>query len=164
LHSEKNIDNAPSGQEKGSGPKQGSIEARGAAESPQELKMIHKVTIPLLILLGIGLLMFQGDAFSFVTREEGKSYIVDRGGHRWDVTQAESIGFKPEGFQYGLGKDAFTPLDGGDLTENTADVSPFHRVIGISEGGEAQAYSVPKLAGHEIANSRVGDKPIAAAY
>lgn len=32
-------------------------------------------------------------------RENGKTYIVDQRGERWDVTQAESLGFDPEGFQ-----------------------------------------------------------------
>ncbi|MDX1762933.1 MAG: hypothetical protein R3231_01295 [bacterium] len=117
----------------------------------------------LLILLAVIWLLSGGRAYSFVEREEGKTYIVDRTGARWDVTQAESIGFEPEGFQYGLGRDAFSPLDDGSLQDGD-DLSPWHRVIGIAKGKEAKAYSVPKLRGHEVANSHIGETPIAAAY
>ncbi|NIO03667.1 MAG: DUF3179 domain-containing protein [Proteobacteria bacterium] len=102
--------------------------------------------------------------FSRVMREDGKTYILDATGERWDVTQAESIGFKPEGFQYGLGKNAFTPLDDSYLTDDTDRVSQRLRVLGVVENAEAQAYSIPRLRGHEIANSRIGSKAIAVGY
>ena len=35
--------------------------------------------------------------------EKSKIYISDRRGERWDITQAVSIGFKPEKFQFVLG-------------------------------------------------------------
>ena len=41
---------------------------------------------------------------------------------------------------------------------------PNTRIIGIFRDNEAQAYSVPKLSYHEIANSIIGNKPIAAGY
>lgn len=118
----------------------------------------------LLIILAATWLLSGDTAYSLVEREEGKTYIVDRTGARWDVTQAESIGFDPEGFQYGLGKDAFFPLDDRFLEDGSEDVNPWHRVIGIAKEKDARAYSVPKLRGHEIANSHIGDTPIAAAY
>ena len=117
-----------------------------------------------LMIMGVYLFLFPGEAETFVIREEGKSYIVDRTGARWDVTQAESIGFKPEGFQYGLGKDAFTPLDDREMDSDPDAVSPYLRVIGITAGEESRAYSVPRLRWHEVANSQIGDTPIAAAY
>ncbi len=118
----------------------------------------------LLLILGVALLMFKGDAASQVVQQEDKTYLVDRTGEWWDVTQASSIGFDPAGFQYGLGKDAFTPLDDRFLSDETTDVPSHLRVIGIAEGDDAKAYSVPTLRGHEIANSEIGEKPIAAAY
>jgi hypothetical protein len=118
----------------------------------------------LLLILGVALLILKGDAVSLVMQKEGKTYIVDRTGGRWDVTQAASIGFDPERFQYGLGKDAFTPMDDRFLSDGHADVPSHLRVIGIAEGSEAKAYSVPTLRGHEIANSKIGERPIAAAY
>lgn len=99
-----------------------------------------------------------------VVREGGKIYIVDKTGYRWDVTQAESIGFKPEKFQYGIGKDAILPLDASGLGDDKKDVPDDLRVIGVEEGASAQAYSVQKLRSHEVANSAIGSKPIAVGY
>jgi len=103
-------------------------------------------------------------AFSNVLQEGGKTYIVDRRGHRWDVTQAISLGFKPGGFQYGLGKNAFTPLDDSSLTDKSEDIPDNLRVIGVAEDADARAYSVSRLSYHEISNSTLGDKPIAVGY
>jgi len=124
----------------------------------------EKMISILLMILGSFLFLIPGEAETFVIRKDGKSYIVDRTGARWDVTQAESIGFKPERFQYGLGKDAFTPLDDRGMNDAPDTVSPDLRVIGIRKGEEARAYSVPRLKRHEVANSRIGGEPIAAAY
>lgn len=103
-------------------------------------------------------------SFSFVVNKKGKTYIVDKRGERWDVTQAVSIGFKPENFQYGLGRNAITPLGDNSLRNDSLKVPSNLRVIGITENSDAQAYSIPKLTRHEIANTTIGSKPIAAAY
>ena len=103
-------------------------------------------------------------AFSKVTHDGDSTYIVDRYGERWDVTQARSIGFMPERFQHGIGRNAFTPLDDSSLKDQSPTVSKSLRVIGISDGKEARAYSIPRLYRHEVANSSIGDKQIAAAY
>jgi hypothetical protein len=99
-----------------------------------------------------------------VVTEGGKVYIVDRTGERWDVTQAESLGFKPEKFQYGLGRDAFKTLDDSLLTSDSGGVRPDLRIIGISEGDEAKAYSVRRLSRHEVSNSLLAEDPVAVAY
>ncbi len=97
-------------------------------------------------------------------KEGGKTYIVDRTGERWDITQARSLGFQPEHFEFGLGRDAFTPLDDSLLRQPPAAVPPDLRVIGVAEGSQARAYSIPRLSRHEIANSSIGATPIAVAY
>jgi hypothetical protein len=94
----------------------------------------------------------------------GNTYIQDQTGERWDVTKAESIGFKPEKFQYGIGKYAFTPLDDSNLSDDTSSVSSNLRVIGVSDGSDARAYSIPKLRYHEIVNTKIGAEPIVAGY
>jgi hypothetical protein len=130
------------------------------------IKYKAKIFLVVFVLAGISLTLFlmiaASDAAS-VVREQGKVYIVDQIGDRWDVTQAESIGFKPEKFQYGMGRNFFTPLDDSFLSDK-ADKNSKLRVIGIAEGGEAKAYSVPKLSRHEIANSKIGEKPVAVGY
>jgi hypothetical protein len=126
--------------------------------------MLRKTLIAILIVFGIHWFVASGIVSSYVTREGGKTYIVDQRGEKWDVSQAGSIGFKPEGFQFGIGRDAFTPLDDSSMTDNTGSVPKDLRVIGIEEGAEAKAYSVPRLKWHEIANSYLGLEPIAVGY
>ena len=115
-------------------------------------------------LMMVSTLMLTGFSFSRAIQENDRSYIVDLHGERWDVTQAKSIGFDPERFRHGIGRNAFTPLDDSQLKEKSPHVSSNTRVIGISDGKEARAYSVPRLYRHEVANSSIGDQAIAAAY
>jgi len=126
--------------------------------------MFRKVIISQTILLGLILGIALSQAFSRVIEEKGKTYIVDWHGERWDVTQAVSIGFEPHRFQHGIGRNAFTPLDDSQFSRDNAGVRRNERVVGITEGEHANAYAVSKLWRHEVANSFIGDRPIAAAY
>lgn len=99
-----------------------------------------------------------------VARDNGKTYIVDQRGERWDVTLAESLGFDPEGFQYGIGRHAFTPLDDSRIRKGDEGIPDFTRVIGVQGGSSPRAYSVPTLWSHEIANSELGEQPVAVGY
>ncbi len=126
--------------------------------------MFRKIIMLKTILLGLILAIALSQAFSRVIEENGNTYIVDRHGERWDVTQAVSIGFEPHRFQHGIGRDAFTPLDDSQFSRDNTGVRRDERVIGIAEGQHANAYAVSKLWRHEVANSFVGDRPIAAAY
>ncbi len=118
----------------------------------------------------VSLLIFTGcssannGSTATVVREGGNAYIIDQTGFRWDVTEAESLGFKPERFQYGMGKGAFTPLDDSSLKDSGKGVPKDLRVIGVEEGPESKAYSVSLLTLHEISNSTLGNKPIAVGY
>jgi hypothetical protein len=103
-------------------------------------------------------------ASSLVIKEDERIYIVDRTGKRWDVTQAVSLGFDPDGFDFGLGKNAFTPLDDSLLTNNTVDVPGSARVIGVADGSGAKAYIISRLMGHEISNSSIGKDPVAVSF
>jgi hypothetical protein len=123
--------------------------------------------ISLLIIFILTLVVTQissGFTFSKAIQENGRSYIVDLHGERWDVTQAKSVGFDPERFRHGIGRNAFTPLDDSQLKDESPNFSNNTRIIGISDGKEARAYSVPRLYRHEVANSSIGDQAIAAAY
>ena len=121
-----------------------------------------KLVIFLMVLAVVPFLL--GFTFSKAIEDNGKSFIVDLHGERWDVTQAKSLGFDPERFRHGIGRNAFSPLDDSHLKAKSPGLSKNTRIIGISDGKEARAYSVPRLYRHEIANSRIGDQPIAAAY
>lgn len=126
--------------------------------------MFRIIVISKVLILGLVLGITLSQAFSRVIEEKGKTYIVDRHGERWDITQAVSIGFKPHRFQHGIGRNAFTPLDDSQLNAKNDQVRRNERIIGIAEGEHANAYAVSKLWRHEVANSHIGDKPIAAAY
>ena len=126
--------------------------------------MFRNIFYPFLAVLPLLFWVADGPALSHVIREKDKIFIVDRLGERWEVTQAESIGFKPEGFQYGLGKHAFTPLDDSYMSDDIDGVSQKLRIIGVSEDSEAKAYPITRLMAHEIANSSIGSKPIAVGF
>ncbi|MBW2408930.1 MAG: DUF3179 domain-containing protein, partial [Deltaproteobacteria bacterium] len=74
-----------------------------------------------------------------------------------------SIGFEPGRFRHGIGRNAFTPLDDTSMSEDPSNARN-QRVIGVSGGKAANAYSVARLYRHETANSFLGDTPITAAY
>jgi hypothetical protein len=116
-----------------------------------------------MFIIGLFFVFQYGTAVSYVTSAGGKTYIVDQTGEKWDVTQAKSIGFDPHRFQYGIGRHAFQTLDDSHLKKKASFTREF-RVIGITDESEAQAYSVSKLRGHEIANTTLGSKPIVVGY
>ena len=126
--------------------------------------MFRIIVVSKVLILGLVLGIALSQAFSRVIEENGKTYIIDRHGERWDITQAVSIGFKPHRFEHGIGRNAFTPLDDSKFSEDNQRVRQNERVIGIADGTHANAYAVSKLWRHEVANSRIAEKPIAAAY
>ena len=126
--------------------------------------MFKKLIFISILFLGSFCLIVYAPAFSGVIQDGQKTYIVDRHGERWDVTQAMSIGFEPGRFRHGIGRNAFTALDDSSLSQDTSGARLDQRVIGVSDGKDANAYSVSKLYRHETANSFLGDTPITAAY
>jgi len=123
------------------------------------MKIIQKRLMVILIILVSGFIVL-----GFVERKADHVFIVDQTGKKWDVTQAESLGFKPHGFQYGIGKNAFTTLDDSHVKAEPGTLKDRSRIIGIKNEAESHAYSVGKLRHHEIANTHIGEKPIAAGY
>lgn len=99
-----------------------------------------------------------------VEKEGNKTYLVDRTGERWDITQAVSIGFNPYKFEFGIGRNAFKPLDERDWPSGSGDDLPDMRIIGIARGGDAHAYSVNRLRHHETANTFLESEAIVAGY
>lgn len=119
----------------------------------------------LIVVLCIAVLCGAAPSFSaWVETQGGRVFIVDRTGEQWDVTEAKKLGFIPQWFQYGVGKNAFTPLGDEDLGEGGLSGVSGKRVIGVEVEGGAHAYSVRKLSRHEIANTTIAGKPIAAGY
>jgi len=123
----------------------------------------RKNKFTLLILLSIFFLTCTS-GFSDVIRKNGKTFIRDKKGEKWEITQAVSIGFRPYHFEYGLGRNAFSPLDDSYLRNPTKRIPQRLRVLGVQGKNESKAFSLKKLSHHEIANSSIGGVPIAAAY
>ena len=103
-------------------------------------------------------------AASAVLKEDGQTFLVDRTGESWDITQAVSIGFDPDYFEFGIGRHAFDPLDDTDWEPDAKQNGSGMRVIGVARDGDAHAYSVNKLRYHETANTFLGSQAIVAGY
>ena len=101
---------------------------------------------------------------AWVVTKGDRVYIEDRTGERWDVTQSQELGFNPHRFQYGIGKDAFTPLGDDDFEKEKVSNFFNQRIIGISIDNNAHAYAVKRLRNHEIANTTIAGKAIVAGY
>ena len=127
------------------------------------MKPRHKILLTLLLMLSL-VWGIARDGHAIVLRDGDQIYIVDRTGERWDITQAVSIGFDPRGFQFGIGRNAIRPLDESSLDDASAADDAQARVIGVNNGPDAHAYVVRTLTRHEIANTHLGEVPIAAAY
>ena len=59
--------------------------------------MKGKTQCTIFILLGV-LFVICTVSFAGVIKKDGKIFISDRKGEEWDITQAVSIGFKPDKF------------------------------------------------------------------
>lgn len=104
------------------------------------------------------------NAAAEVVKDGKTTFLVDRTGDRWDITQAVSIGFDPDRFEFGIGRYAFNPLDDNHWQDDSTHNDAGMRVIGVAADGEAHAYAVRKLSYHETANTFLGSKAIVAGY
>jgi hypothetical protein len=116
------------------------------------------------VVLFMSLFLIQIAAAEKVVEENANTYLIDQTGERWDITQAVSIGFQPHYFEFGIGRNAFHPLGETDWSNEVVGNERNFRVIGITEGDEAHAYSVSKLYHHEIANTKLASGPIVTGY
>lgn len=99
-----------------------------------------------------------------VIKEGDNTYLVDQTGEHWDITQAVSIGFDPNQFEFGIGRSAFEPLDGTNWGDGSEQPSSGMRIIGVARNRDAHAYSVKKLRYHETANTFLGSEAIVPGY
>ena len=99
-----------------------------------------------------------------VVKKGDRTYLVDRTGELWDISQAVSIGYDANKFEYGIGRHAFQPLDNSHWNAKSKDTASGIRIIGVAGNGDAHAYSVGKLRYHETANTMLGTQAIVAGY
>ncbi len=117
-----------------------------------------------MVLLAVAVAFAMGPNPAVTGENDGKVYITDRTGEKWDISQAVNIGFSAKRFQHGIGRWAFKTLDDSHLGDDTKGAPGRLRVIGVAGETENQAYSVRKLSWHEIANTNIDGKPIAVGY
>jgi len=115
-------------------------------------------------ILLFGSLLLAPLAAAKIIEDQGRTFLIDQIGERWDITQTVSIGFEPRDFELGIGRNAFRPLSESDWSDRVDHNLSNFRVIGVVDGQQAHAYSVSKLSRHEIANTRLDSEPVAAAY
>ncbi len=80
------------------------------------------------------------------------------------LQRPQNIGFKAHRFQYGIGKNAFTPLQDEDFTEDRVSLFCNTRIIGFTVENRAHAYTVDRLKHHETANTTIAGKAIVAGF
>ena len=78
-------------------------------------------------------------------------------------TQAVTLGLDSDGFNYGIGRYAFSPLGDEDVLPPGDEAWGDVRIIGCAHGGEAVAVSVLTLSRHETAKLTVGDMAVTVA-
>jgi hypothetical protein len=100
---------------------------------------------------------------------ENEIFLTDLTGKRWDITHAVKVyGMRPENFRYGLGPNAIRPITDPEMIspgepgypDDTATLD----IIGTNIAGDARAYPVHPLGGHEVVDDVVGGEPVAVIY
>ena len=95
--------------------------------------------------------------------------ITDRTGKNWDITYAvKQYGFIAEGFQFGIGPFAITPIVNPEMIsrgeEGYPSSSSTMQIIGTRINGEARAYPLKVLNSHEIVDESFGNVRVAVGY
>ncbi len=112
-----------------------------------------------------------GDSFATPERdeEEGRIYITDGAGKRWDITQAvELYNFDPARFQNGVGANLIPPIltprmayAGDEVFPDTTDT---FLVVGVDLNGTRKAYPLSEMATHEVVDEQFGEAYVAVTY
>ena len=105
----------------------------------------------------------------FERTDDGRYVIIDRTGKRWDITHAVvKYGMVPSFFKSGLGQYAIKPIVAPKMLSpgdpGYPDASDGFLVLGAKIGNDARAYSIQKLAAHEIADETIANTHVAVAY
>jgi|GEM_PF-848540 len=107
---------------------------------------------------------------NFVKTDAGRKMLWARGPHdlkkgEWfDITDSP---LDPDGYQYGIGKDAIPAIDEPEFVE-IQDAAQLRAhgldddtvILGYSRNGESKAYPVNIMNRHELVNDVVGGKPV----
>jgi hypothetical protein len=104
-----------------------------------------------------------------VVSENGRIFIVDRTGKKWDVTHAvRNYGFVASEFQFGLGPNAIKPILNPEMIPPGGPGYPrdddTFLVIGTAIEGDSRAYRIDHLNGHEVVDEQFGDVHVAVGW
>ena len=99
----------------------------------------------------------------------GGIFIEDATGLQWNITHAvEVFGMVVENWGHGLGPDAILSVnDPRFISPGDPDYPPpalMTPVIGVEIGGDARAYPLSTMSGHEVVNDLFGDEALAVIY
>ena len=99
-----------------------------------------------------------------IKEENGQSLLWANDEEWFDVTDSK---IDPSTFQYGIGKDTIPSIDEPEFVRFSdprvaaAEITRETPVLGVVINGEARAYPVELMDGHEIVNDQFGDEAYA---
>ena len=104
--------------------------------------------------------------FDRVEERDGKRWLYggNEPGQAFDITEFR---LDPKKLNFGLGREAFHALVDpkfGLPGDPGVSIHDRTRILGVVIDGEAKAYPIHLLRGHEVVNDTVGGRPIFAAY
>lgn len=127
------------------------------------LRQHHKLlAVAFLVLLNSCVLL----GFDRVEERDGKRWLYggNEPGQGFDITEFR---LDPKKLNFGLGREAFHALVDpkfGLPGDPGVSINDRTRILGVVIDGEAKAYPIHLLRGHEVVNDTVGGRPIFAAY
>lgn len=128
---------------------------------PKMLRITCLSTLSLLVLSSCVLL-----GFDRVKERDGRRWLFggNEPGQAFDITEFR---LDPKQLNFGLGREAFHALispEFGRPGDREVGINDRTRVLGVVINGEAKAFPIHLLRGHEVVNDTVGGRPIFAAY
>lgn len=129
----------------------------------------------LLVMIGILLLVWSGCSGvngpgpRDVINDNGRIFIQDRSGKRWDVTHAEQVyGLKADKFQFGLGPGVIPPILNPEFIQPGQPGYPnpdeSFLIIGTDINNIQRAYPISVLTRHEVVDEQFDSTYVAVAY
>ncbi len=134
------------------------------------IKDIKFILLILLTIIGVSCSLVDSEPQGGeVIREDGKIFVKDQTGKKWDITHAvENYGFDPGVFRHGLGPNAIRPIQNPQMLRPGESGYPNQNeemvVLGTNLSGDSRAYPLSVLIRHEIANEKFGDTHVSVAY
>ncbi len=133
------------------------------------MKTTVVILMGMLLLVWAGCTDANGPGPQDVISDNGKIFIQDRTGKRWDVTHAEQVyGLKADKFQFGLGPGAIPPILNPEFVLPGQPGYPTpggnFLIIGADINDIQRAYPISVLTRHEVVDEQFDSTYVAVAY